>query len=86
MNPIPSPEQHERRVVAPDGRTWHVFLVPEGMRWDPEIEMRRVSWLCCETDTETRYITPVPPDWQRWSDEQLLAAIIVAPPDHRRGR
>ncbi|MEO7713116.1 MAG: hypothetical protein ABIV10_09370 [Gemmatimonadaceae bacterium] len=75
-----------RIVVAADGRSWQVFIVPEGMRWDPEIEMRRASWLCCQTDEETRYINPVPPDWQRWSDEQLLAAIIVAPLDHRRGR
>ena len=79
-------ENPRRIVMAADGRSWQVFVVPEGMRWDPEIEMRRVSWLCCQTDAETRYIKPVPPDWQQWSDVQLLAAITVAPKDHRRGR
>ena len=79
-------EPMHRIVVDAEGRRWKVFVVPEGMRWDPEIEMRRVSWLCCETDTDTRYITPVPPDWQRWSDEQLLTAILAAPKDQRRGR
>ena len=79
-------EQPRRIVIDADGRTWQVFLVPEGMRWDPEIEMRRVSWLCCETDTDTRYITPVSPAWQQMSDEHLLAAIAAAPTDHRRAR
>lgn len=79
-------EQPRRIVMDADGRTWQVFLVAEGMRWDPEIEMRRVSWLCCETDAETRYITPVPPAWQQMSDEHLLAAIAVAPKDLRRAR
>ena len=80
------PERPRRNVTDADGRSWLVFLVPEGMRWDPEIEMRRVSWLCCETESDTRYITPVPPAWQQMSDEQLLAAITVAPKDYRRGR
>ena len=81
-----TPECPRRNVTDADGRSWQVFLVPEGMRWDPEIEMRRVSWLCCETEADTRYITPVPPAWQQMSDEQLLAAIAVAPKDHRRAR
>ena len=80
------PERLRRTVTDADGHSWLVFLVPEGMRWDPEIEMRRVSWLCCETESDTRYITPVPVDWQQMSDEQLLAAITVAPKDYRRGR
>ena len=82
-----SVSEHPRRIVVDaDGRAWQVFLVPEGMRWDPEIEMRRVSWLCCVLDAEARYITPVPDAWQQLSDEQLLAAIAVAPTDYRRGR
>lgn len=79
-------EPTHRIVVEAGGRRWKVFVVPEGMRWDPEIEMRRVSWLCCESNSDTRYITPVPPDWQQLSDERLLAAIVAAPKDHRRGR
>ena len=79
-------ERPQRNVTDSDGRVWEVFLVSEGMRWDPEIEMRRVSWLCCETDTECRYVTPVPSAWLEMSDEQLLAAIAVAPKDYRRGR
>lgn len=72
-----------RTVVDSDERIWQIYLVPEGMRWDPEIEMRRVSWLCCRTLGERRYITPVPPSWEQWSDADLLAAIASAKPDHR---
>ena len=74
-----------RSVVDPSGRRWHVYLVEEGTRWDPEIEMRRHHWLCCQSEKERRFIAPVPPDWLVWSDETLLAAISVARHDHRAG-
>jgi hypothetical protein len=63
-----------------------VFVVTEGMRWDPEIEMRRVNWLCCAAVDEQRYISPVPAGWESWNDEQLLEAIAHAPEDHRGKR
>ncbi len=72
-----------RTVTDGDGRLWHVFVVEEGMRWDPEIEMRRRSWLCCDRGDQRRYISPLPADWMRWSESELLAAIAEAKPDHR---
>ena len=72
-----------RIVRGPDGRAWVVMLIQEGMRWDPEIEMRRQDWLCCATLGDRRYITPVPPGWTQWSDADLLGAVVRARPDLR---
>jgi hypothetical protein len=72
-----------RTVQDADNRVWHVYVVQEGMRWDPEIEMRRRNWLCCAALDERRFISPVPPNWERWSDVELLAAIAGAKADHR---
>lgn len=72
-----------RLVRSPDGRAWVVMHIHEGMRWDPEIEMRRQDWLCCATLGDRRYITPVPPAWTQWSDAELLGAVVRARPDLR---
>lgn len=72
-----------RLVRGPDGRAWVVMHIQEGMRWDPEIEMRRQDWLCCATLGDRRYITPVPSAWNQWSDAELLAAVVRARPDLR---
>lgn len=72
-----------RLVRGPDGRAWVVMHIQEGMRWDPEIEMRRQDWLCCATLGDRRYITPVPPAWNQWSDADLLGAVVRARPDLR---
>ena len=72
-----------RLVRGPDGRAWTVMHIREGMRWDPEIEMRRQDWLCCATNGDRRYITPVPPAWTQWSDADLVAAVVRARPDLR---
>ncbi len=72
-----------RLVRGADGRAWVVMHIQEGMRWDPEIEMRRQDWLCCATNGDRRYITPVPPAWSQWSDADLLAAVVRARPDLR---
>jgi hypothetical protein len=72
-----------RLVRGPDGRAWVVLHIQEGMRWDPEIEMRRQDWLCCATLGDRRYITPVPPFWVQWSDAELVGAVVRARPDLR---
>ena len=75
------------RVVRDvDGRDWSVMTVREGQRWDPEIEMRRRDWLCCVTDGDRRYISPVPADWEQWSAAELAAAVRKARPDLRGPR
>jgi len=74
----------ELRIVrGPDGHAWVVMHIHEGMRWDPEIEMRRQDWLCCATLNDRRYITPVPAAWTQWSDSDLVAAVVRARPDLR---
>jgi hypothetical protein len=78
--------QRLRLVAALDDRDWVVLHVREGMRWDPEIEMRRKDWLCCATTDDRRYITPVPSDWEQWTDAELLVAITEAKPDLRGPR
>lgn len=60
-----------------------MYLVVEGYRWDPEIEMRRANWLCCEAVDERRYISPVPVEWESMSEMELLGAIARAKPDLR---
>jgi hypothetical protein len=72
-----------RAVRAADGRQWFVLHVREGMRWDPEIEMRRKDWLSCVASDDRRYITPVPKSWEQWSDAELLGNILRAPVDLR---
>jgi hypothetical protein len=72
-----------RIVRGPDGRAWVVMHIHEGMRWDPEIEMRRQDWLCCATLGDRRYITPVPPAWNQWGEAELLGAVVRARPDLR---
>lgn len=76
-------ESDLRLVRGPDGRAWVVMHIQEGMRWDPEIEMRRQDWLCCATCGDRRYITPVPADWRKWTDPELLGAVVRARPDLR---
>jgi hypothetical protein len=72
-----------RVVRGLDGRAWVVLHIREGMRWDPEIEMRRQDWLCCATIGDRRYITPVPTAWYQWTDVDLAAAVGRARPDLR---
>ena len=72
-----------RSVRGADGREWIVLLVREGMRWDPEIEMRRKDWLSCVAHDDRRYITPVPRSWEQWTDAELATQILRAPADLR---
>jgi hypothetical protein len=72
-----------RSVRGADGREWIVLLVREGMRWDPEIEMRRRDWLSCVAPDDRRYITPVPAGWLQWTDGELVMQILRAPADLR---
>jgi len=76
-------EPRLRVVRSLDGRAWVVVHIQEGMRWDPEIEMRRQDWLCCATLGDRRYVTPVPQGWNEWSDADLAAAVVRARPDLR---
>jgi hypothetical protein len=74
-----------RVIEDNDGRNWSVMPIAEGARWDPEIEMRRRAWLCCVTTGDRRYISPVPRDWDQWTDNEIAGAIGSARPDLRGG-
>jgi hypothetical protein len=72
-----------RTVLDAEGRTWHAYVVVARIKFDPESEKRRRNWLALETSGERRYISPVPAEWSRWSDEQLLTEIASAKQDLR---
>ena len=78
---IPS---NPHRIVDVDGREWVVSPVIEGLGWDAELPIRRDNWLSLETDGERRFISPLPADWERWSDDELRAHIRSAPRSKRR--
>ena len=75
---------HPRRIIDVDGRRWVATPVIEGQGWDAELPVRRESWLSFETEGERRFLTPLPVDWERWSDEELSAQIRMAPRSKRR--
>jgi hypothetical protein len=72
-----------REVRDASDRTWHVYVVLERRKLDPDVKTRRRNWLCLETADQRRFISPVPEGWEHWSDEQLRAAILAAKPDIR---
>ncbi|MDQ6633489.1 MAG: hypothetical protein M3Z10_01895 [Gemmatimonadota bacterium] len=66
-----------------DGRDWTLMLIPERTRTDRGSAVRRRDWLSCVSAGDRRYITPVPPQWEQWSESELAAAITKARPDMR---
>lgn len=36
------------------------------------------GWLCFESDAEKRRLSPIPPDWDRGTDEELVALCSQA--------
>jgi hypothetical protein len=72
-----------RTVVGVDGRTWHIYVVLEGMKFDPKSKHHRRNWLCLETAGERRYISPVPGGWEDWNDDQLRRAVLKSRLDLR---
>lgn len=73
-----------KQVIGQDGRAWAVYAVIEGQGWDAEMSVRRENWLSFDTDGERRFITPLPADWESWSEEQLRTALDGAPRSKRR--
>ena len=73
-------EEPVRTVQDAQGRTWHVYPVIERTKVGAP---HRASWLCLESGSDRRFISPVPDDWRRWSDAALLLSIHAARPDLR---
>ena len=78
---IPS---NPHRIVDVDGRRWVASPVIEGLGWDAELPIRRENWLSLETDGERRFMSPLPPDWESWSEDELCTHIRSAPRSKRR--
>ena len=76
------PELH--RIIEVDGRQWIVAPVIEGVGWDAELPVRRHNWLSLETHGERRFISPLPEDWDRWTDDHLREQVRAAPRSNRR--
>jgi hypothetical protein len=73
-------EELVRATQDSEGRTWFAYPVIEGSKVGAP---RRASWLCLESGTDRRFITPVPDGWRQWPDATLLQAIATARPDLR---
>lgn len=73
-----------RREIEVYGRQWVACAVIEGVGWDHEIPVRRDNWLLLESDGERRYIAPLPPDWETWSDDELRERVAHASHCRRR--
>ena len=44
------------------------------------------SWLCFETESERKRLTPVPPNWDEYSKQEMEALCSRARPAPKRGR
>lgn len=66
-----------REFVGTDGRAWRVWAVRPVMH---QPQLGTTSWLCFESGTEKRRLTPVPGGWESCSAEQLAALCRAAPP------
>jgi hypothetical protein len=73
-----------RVFASPDGTIWQVWEVPglrdEPVALDPRDEPLRHGWLCFESPTEKRRLTPVPERWIDRSEQQLWLYCRVADP------
>jgi hypothetical protein len=76
--------QAKRRLRDGGGVMWDVYPMVESLGWNGEATVPRGSWLCFDTKGERRYLTPLPTDWEEWTDAELQAVLISAPVDKRR--
>lgn len=80
------PEAPVRSVVDEQKTLWQVFVVREREATVTDGAARRRDWLRLESSVDRRFIAPIPPGWERWTDRELLAAIRRAYPDLREAR
>jgi hypothetical protein len=76
------------RTLVHDGTEWTVWNVVPSLETRVHLPLAPATgagWLCFQSATEKRRITPVPPGWEDWPDEELLerlqaAAVVAAAP------
>jgi hypothetical protein len=64
-----------RSVTDSEGVAWRVWDVLPQTRYIAGLEH---GWLCFESVTEKRRLTPIPPGWQERGDDELLALLREA--------
>ena len=73
-----------RTVADSTGRVWTIFEVKKqggpSEQWTYLPEQFGNGWLCFESDASKRRLTPVPPHWAEYGDEQLAALLEKAEP------
>ena len=85
-----SPGAAHRAFTDARGVSWDVFAVYPETRLSPHSQLKGTypqGWLCYDSGTEKRRLTPIPEDWQSLSDkelERLAATAEVA--GRRRGQ
>jgi hypothetical protein len=80
-----SPGAAHRTITDARGVTWDVFAVHPEARLSPHSQLRGTfsqGWLCYDSGTEKRRLSPIPENWQSLSDadlERLAERAEVAP-------
>ena len=77
-----------REIEDSTGVRWLVFTVyPSATAGRPVIrEAYLAGWLSFDSGVETRRMAPIPPGWERMTDEELLALLARAEPARRTAR
>lgn len=81
-----APGGTHRAFVDSNGERWDVWAVHPKARGTPSSVLRgtfREGWLCLESASQKRRLSPIPPEWESLSDEALAElcakADVVAP-------
>ena len=76
-----------RMLTDSDGVEWTVFEVKRQAvtkdRWSYLPEAFGDGWLCFESETSKRRLTPVPPRWREFGDDELERMLDQAKPVSR---
>src|SRR5918999_5487253 len=84
-----SPGEADRAVRDPGGVTWDVFAVYPEARPSPHSQLKgsfAQGWLCYDSGTEKRRLSPIPENWQVLSDGELARLAAQAELAGRRQR
>lgn len=80
-----------REFNAPDGTPWQAWTVLPGEQAEWPANARRHlpaemanGWLCFESDSEKRRLSPIPTGWDVGSDGELWDFCLSAAPVRRR--
>jgi hypothetical protein len=85
-----SPAATHRAFTDARGVTWDVFAVYPEARLSPHSQLKGTfpqGWLCYDSGTEKRRLSPIPENWQTLTDEELAKLAERAEvASRRRGR